>query len=76
VRQSEIAYAKTSALRKQITRCNKVLKGARSHPNGLSGWTIEDTEKDLALIRAELSRRKSAVASHDATPPTQNGKTG
>lgn len=58
MRLSDIKISSESKLRKEITRCNKAILGARSHPNGLSRWTIEDMERTLAYIREEIASRK------------------
>lgn len=55
---ADVRYATTYELRCERARCNKALKGARIHPNGLARLTIEDIEKKLVAVRAELSKRR------------------
>lgn len=59
MRHAEIEHSRVSALRKRITFLNKALKGAKSHPNGMSRLVAEDAEREKALIQAELVRRNN-----------------
>lgn len=55
--QSDMMVASRSALRKEITLCNKALKGSVSHPNGMTPLVVEDIKHKLELIKAELRSR-------------------
>jgi hypothetical protein len=57
VTQSEIAIEKTWRLRRRLTLLNKARIGAIDCPNGMSSLTIESIDREIPMLREELTKR-------------------